>query len=191
LLGVILTMTMVMMSALTVSRERERGTFEGLGILGTRPAELWAGKLLPYLAFGIVQAVLILIVARAAFDIPIQGSVLVILLATMLFAGANLALGFLFSCLARQQMQAMQMSFFFFLPSSLLSGFMFPFIAMPHWARWIGELLPLTHFLRIVRGIALKDVGLAFVLNESLPIALFAIVASVAALLAMHRRMRD
>ena len=191
LLGVILTMTMVMMSALTVSRERERGTFEGLGILGTRPSELWAGKLLPYLAFGIVQSLLILVVARAAFDIPIQGSALVILIATMLFAGANLALGFLFSCLARQQMQAMQMSFFFFLPSSLLSGFMFPFIAMPHWARWIGELLPLTHFLRIVRGIALKDVGLAFVISESLPIALFAAVASVAALLAMHRRMRD
>ena len=191
LLGVILTMTMVMMSALTISRERERGTFEGLGILGTRPTELWAGKLLPYLVFGIVQSVLILIVARAAFAIPVQGSLLVILMATMLFAAANLALGFLFSCLARQQMQAMQMSFFFFLPSSLLSGFMFPFIAMPQWARWIGELLPLTHFLRIVRGIALKDVGLAFVMSESLPIALFAVVASGAALLAMQRRMRE
>lgn len=191
LLGVILTMTMIMMSALTVSRERERGTFEGLSIVGTRPTELWAGKLLPYLAFGIGQAVLILIVARAAFDIPIRGSMVVILIATLLFAAANLALGFLFSCLARQQMQAMQMSFFFFLPSSLLSGFMFPFIAMPHWARWIGELLPLTHFLRIVRGIALKDVGLHFVMSESLPIALFAGAASMAALFAMQRRMRD
>ncbi len=190
LLGVILTMTMVMMSALTVSRERERGTFEGLAILGIRPAELWAGKLLPYLLFGMLQAVLILIVARAAFDIQIQGSVPAILIATMLFACANLALGFLFSCLARQQMQAMQMSFFFFLPSSLLSGFMFPFVAMPHWARWIGELLPLTHFLRIVRGITLKDVDGGFVIAESLPILLFAVAASIAALIAMNRRMR-
>ena len=190
LLGVILTMTMVMMSALTVSRERERGTFEGLAFLGIRPAELWAGKLLPYLLFGFVQGVLVLVVAGVAFDIQIRGSIMVVLIATVFFACANLALGFLFSCLAKLQMQAMQMSFFFFLPSSLLSGFMFPFVAMPHWARSIGELLPLTHFLRIVRGVTLKDVNIGFVIAESLPILLFALLVSGAALFAMNRRMR-
>jgi ABC-2 type transport system permease protein len=191
LLGVILTMTMVMMSALTVARERERGTYEGLRHLGTRPVEMWAGKLLPYLAFGLVQAALILLVARWGFGIHVLGSLWFILVATMAFACANLVLGFLFSILASQQMQAMQMSFFFFLPSSLLSGFMFPFVAMPAWARAIGEILPLTHYLRIVRGVTLKDVSPGFIGGELLPIIAFAAAASVAALLAARRGLRE
>jgi ABC-2 type transport system permease protein len=183
LLGVILTMTLVMMSALTVARERERGTLEALQLFGVRSVELWAGKLAPYLIFGLLQGGLILIVAYTAFDIQVRSGLLLLLTATVGFACANLALGFLFSCLARQQMQAMQMTFFFFLPSSLLSGFMFPFIAMPDWARTIGAALPLTHFLRIVRGLTLRGVDFAYVAHEIVPILCFAVLVSAVALL--------
>jgi ABC-2 type transport system permease protein len=169
LLGVVLTMSLGMLSALTVARERERGTLDGL--LGTpvRPLELWVGKLAPYVLFGVLQAALIAALGVLGFDIHARGSITLLALATLIFAAANLALGFVFSCLARQQMQAMQMTFFFFLPSSLLSGFMFPFRAMPRWAQLLAETLPLTHFLRIVRGIVLRGVDTAFVLRNPCP----------------------
>ncbi len=187
LLGVILTMSLVMMSALTIARERERGTLEGLLAMPVRPFELWAGKLAPYVLIGIVQAAFVLLVARFGFDIRPVGSVTLLFCATLLFAVSNLALGFLFSCLAQQQTQAMQMTFFFFLPSSLLSGFMFPFSAMPRWAQVSAEFLPLTHYLRIVRGLVLRGVDTAFVQAELVPIMLFAVVMTALSLLAWRR----
>jgi len=191
LVGLILTMTLVMMSALTLARERERGSLESLLALRVRPFELCIGKLAPYLLLGLLQGGLILAVARLAFDIPLRGSLVLIAAATGVFAGANLALGFLFSTLARVQMQAMQMTFFFFLPSSLLSGFMFPFGAMPAWAQLLGEMLPLTHFLRIIRGVTLRNVEGGYVVGELVPIAVFAMVAGFAALVSCRRRLRE
>jgi ABC-2 type transport system permease protein len=188
LLGVILTMSLVMMSALSIARERERGTLEGLLTMPVRRAEIWVGKLAPYLVLAVVQAAFVLLVAYAGFDIRPVGSITLIFFATLLFAAANLALGFLFSCVARQQMQAMQMTFFFFLPSSLLSGFMFPFSAMPAWARALAEILPLTHYLRIVRGLVLRGVDTGFVLAELMPIAVFGICAATASLLGWRRQ---
>ncbi len=187
LIGVILTMSLVMMSALTIARERERGTLDGLLTTPVRPLELWVGKLAPYVLLGIVQAALVLLIARFAFHIYPAGSILLLGIGTLVFAIANLALGFLFSCVARQQMQAMQMTFFFFLPSSLLSGFMFPFSAMPRWAQWLAEALPLTHYLRIVRGILLRGVDAVFVFNELVPIGIFAACATAASLLVWRR----
>jgi ABC-2 type transport system permease protein len=159
--------------------------------LRVRPFELCIGKLAPYLLLGFLQGGLILAVARLAFDIPLRGSLVLIAAATGVFAGANLALGFLFSTLARVQMQAMQMTFFFFLPSSLLSGFMFPFGAMPAWAQLLGEMLPLTHFLRIIRGVTLRNVEGGYVVGELVPIAVFAMVAGFAALVSCRRRLRE
>ena len=187
LIGVILTMSLVMMSALTISRERERGTLDGLLSTPVRPLELWVGKLAPYLLLGVLQASLVLVVARFVFYIYPAGSILLLGFGTLVFAAANLALGFLFSCVARQQMQAMQMTFFFFLPSSLLSGFMFPFSAMPRWAQRLAEILPLTHYLRVVRGILLRGVDTTFVLQELFPIGLFAACAIAASLLLWRR----
>ena len=190
LLGMILTMTLVMMSALTVARERERGTLEGLVMLGVRPLELAVGKLAPYFLLGVMQGLAVLMVAWLAFDVTLTGSAILLAAASTVFYVANLALGFLFSNLAQAQMPAMQMTFFFFLPSSLLSGFMFPFIAMPAWAQRIGELLPLTHFLRVVRGLVLRDVDPAYVMGELLPIAAFAILTLAAALWRCGRKLR-
>ena len=187
LIGVILTMSVVMMSALSVARERERGTLEGLLAAQVTPGELWMGKFAPYVLLGLVQAAFVLAVARFLFHIVPVGSVLLLGLGTLMFAIANVALGFLFSCIARVQMQAMQMTFFFFLPSSLLSGFMFPFDAMPRWAQLLAETLPLTHYLRIARGLVLRGVDTPFVLAELLPIALFAACVSIAALLVARR----
>ena len=190
LLGLILTMTLVMMSALSVARERERGTFEGLLALQVRPLELCIGKLAPYGVLGLVQGGLVLAVAKLAFGVSIHGSWLLLAAAGALFAFANLTLGFLFSNVAAAQMPAMQMTFFFFLPSSLLSGFMFPFTAMPAWAQSVGQLLPLTHFLRIARGLLLRGVDTSYVLRELLPIAAFATVVGSAALWACLRSTR-
>jgi ABC-2 type transport system permease protein len=187
LIGVILTMSLVMMSALTISRERERGTLDGLLSTPVRPLELWVGKLAPYMLLGVIQTSLVLVVARFAFYIYPAGSILLLGAGTLVFAAANLALGFLFSCVARQQMQAMQMTFFFFLPSSLLSGFMFPFSAMPRWAQRLAEMLPLTHYLRVVRGILLRGVDTTFVLQELIPIGIFAVCATGASLLIWRR----
>lgn len=156
LMGVVLTMTMVMITALAVTRERERGTMESLLATPVRPLEVMLGKITPYIIVGYVQQCLIIGAAMYLFNVPNEGSTILLLLCTLPFIFANLALGLMFSTLATNQLQAMQMSFFFFLPSILLSGFMFPFYGMPDWAQFIGSALPLTHFLRITRGIMLK-----------------------------------
>jgi ABC-2 type transport system permease protein len=177
LMGVVLTMTMVMITGLAITRERERGTMETLLSMPTRPVEVLIGKILPYIVVGYVQVVLILVAARVLFDVPMVGNLGLLLVVALVFIAANLAMGLTFSTLAKNQLQAMQMAFFFFLPSLMLSGFMFPFRGMPVWAQTLGEVFPLTHFLRIVRGILLKGNGLAEVAPEVWPIALFALAA--------------
>jgi len=177
LMGVVLTMTMVMITGLAMTRERESGTMETLLSMPTRPFEVLIGKIIPYILIGYVQVGLILIAARYLFHVPMVGDLGLLLAVVLVFIAANLAVGITFSTVAQNQRQAIQMSFFFFLPSLLLSGFMFPFRGMPHWAQIIGELLPLTHFLRIVRGILLKGNGLEEVAPQLWQIALFAAIA--------------
>jgi ABC-2 type transport system permease protein len=183
LIGVILTMTMVMMTSLAMTRERARGTMENLLATPVRPIEVMTGKIIPYIIVGYVQVTIILAAAKLLFAVPVVGSVVLLSGVLVLFMAANLAVGFTFSTLAKNQMQAMQMTFFFFLPSMLLSGFMFPFRGMPEWAQWLGEILPLTHFLRVVRGILLKGNGTAEIAPELWPIALFLLVAAAIALM--------
>jgi ABC-2 type transport system permease protein len=166
LIGVILTMTMVMLTAMAIARERERGTLEQLIVSPVRRVELVLGKILPYTVIGYVQMTLILLAGRLVFDVPLVGSLRLLYALAFLFIAANLALGLFFSTLAKTQQQAMQMSFFFLLPNILLSGFMFPFESMPRPAQLISQALPLTHFLRIVRGITLKGAGFADVSQE-------------------------
>jgi ABC-2 type transport system permease protein len=177
LMGVVLTMTMVMITGLAITRERERGTMENLLSMPTRPFEVMVGKIIPYILVGYVQVGLILLAARLLFDVPMLGNVGLLLLVAFVFITANLAMGITFSTLAENQLQAVQLSFFFFLPSLLLSGFMFPFRGMPPWAQTMGELLPLTHFLRVVRGILLKGNELPDVAVQIGQIALFAVLA--------------
>ena len=176
LMGVMLTMTMIIITALAITRERERGTMENLLSTPAHPGEVILGKIVPYITVGYVQIFLILLAAKFLFDVPIVGSVLLLLVLAFLFIVANLTVGITFSTIAKNQLQAVQMAFFFFLPSLLLSGYMFPFRGMPGWAQDIGEVLPLTHFLRVVRGILLKGNGLADVAPDLWPIALFFIV---------------
>ena len=176
LMGVVLTMTMVVITSLAITRERERGTMENLLSTPARPTEVIIGKLIPYIVVGYIQTFLILIAARFLFRVPILGNVGLLLAWMLLFIAANLAVGITFSTVARNQLQAVQLSFFFFLPSILLSGFMFPFRGMPVWAQYLGEILPLTHFLRLVRGILLKGSGLAETWPHAWPIALFVVV---------------
>jgi ABC-2 type transport system permease protein len=190
LIGTILTMTMVMLTGLAMTRERERGTMENLLATPVRPIEVMLGKILPYIVIGYVQLAVILAAAALLFEVPMQGSVVLLLAMIGLFMLANLAVGFTFSTLARNQLQAMQMTFFFFLPSMLLSGFMFPFRGMPGWAQTLGEVLPLTHFLRIVRGIALKGSDAAQVMPEVWPLLAFLLAAGALAL-ARYRRTLD
>jgi ABC-2 type transport system permease protein len=173
LMGVILTMTMVLMTGLAITRETERGTMENLLATPATALEVMTGKIVPYVLIGLIQVTLILLLARLLFGVPILGSLVTLYVAVLLFIAANLTLGLTFSSLARNQLQAMQMTFFFFLPSILLSGFMFPFRGMPGWAQAIGEVLPITHFLRIVRGVLLKGNGLAEIGAEAWPILLF------------------
>ena len=182
LIGVILTMTMVMMTSLAVTREVERGTMENLLATPARPLEVMVGKIVPYIAIGYVQVGVILVAARLLFEVPMVGSLALLSLVLVLFIAANLAVGFTFSTLAANQLQAMQLTFFFFLPSILLSGFMFPFRAMPRWAQMIGEVMPLTHFLRAVRGILLKGNGAGDIVQHLWPIALFMIGAGLIAM---------
>ena len=182
LIGVVLTMTMVMMTSLAVTREYERGTMENLLATPVRPIEVMVGKIVPYIIVGYVQVTVILGAAKLLFAVPMLGSLALLSLALILFIAANLAIGYTFSTLAKSQMQAMQMTFFFFLPSMLLSGFMFPFRGMPQWAQWLGEVLPLTHFLRVVRGILLKGNGGVEIFPNIWPIALFLLIAGVIAL---------
>ncbi|WP_395747250.1 ABC transporter permease [Prosthecobacter sp.] len=177
LMGVVLTMTMVMITALAITRERERGTMENLLSMPTRPFEVLLGKIIPYIFVGYIQITLILLAAHFLFHVPMMGSLGPLFLAAFVFIAANLAVGITFSTLAQNQLQAVQGSFFFFLPSLLLSGFMFPFRGMPQWAQYLGEVLPLTHFLRIVRGVLLKGNTLMDISLQLWQIALFALVA--------------
>ncbi len=180
LMGVVLTMTLVIITALAITRERERGTMENLLSTPVRPLEVMLGKIVPYIVVGYLQMAFILAAARFLFQVPLSGSILLLFAVSLLFIAANLGVGLTFSTLARNQLQAMQMSFFFFLPSILLSGFMFPFRGMPVWAQYLGSVLPLTHYLRLVRGILLKGNGLAEILPHLWPMALFlAVVLSV------------
>lgn len=173
LLGVILTMTMVLMTGLAMTRERERGTFENLLATPATPVEVMTGKIVPYILIGLIQVTLILLAARFIFDVPMHGNLLLLYAVVLLFICANLTLGITFSSIARNQLQAMQMTFFFFLPSMLLSGFMFPFRGMPEWAQVVGNVLPLTHFLVLVRGILLKGNGIDMVWSSVWPILAF------------------
>jgi ABC-2 type transport system permease protein len=181
-MGVVLTMTMIMMTSIAMTRERERGTMENLLATPARPLEVMLGKIVPYIVVGYMQVVVILTAARFLFGVPMLGSLTLLSTILVLFIAANLAIGFTFSTLARSQMQAMQMTMFFFLPSLLLSGFMFPYRGMPRWAQALGEAFPLTHFLRIVRGIMLKGSGLAEVAPSIWPLALILVLVSAAAL---------
>jgi len=182
LVGTILTMTMVMLTSLAMTRERERGTMENLLATPVRPSEVMVGKILPYVVMGYIQLGVILGAAFVLFEVPMVGSMALLLAMIGVFIVANLGVGFTFSTVARNQLQAMQMTFFFFLPSMLLSGFMFPFRAMPEWAQRIGEILPLTHFLRIVRGILLKGNSFMQLWPELWPMLLFLLVAGTVAL---------
>jgi ABC-2 type transport system permease protein len=182
LIGTILTMTMVMLTSLAMTRERERGTMENLLATPVRPAEVMVGKILPYVVIGYIQLTVIISAAFALFEVPMVGSLPLLLGLIGIFIMANLAVGFTFSTIAKNQLQAMQMTFFFFLPSILLSGFMFPFRAMPEWAQAIGEVLPLTHFLRIVRGILLKGNSVSQLTQELWPMLAFLFVAGFIAL---------
>ena len=173
LMGVILTMTMIMMTALAVTREVERGTMENLLATPVRPLEVMLGKILPYVLIGFVQVAVILIAARLLFDVPFVGPAGWLFLGILVFIAANLSVGITISSVARNQTQAMQMTFFFFLPSMLLSGFMFPFRGMPEWAQRIGELLPLTHFIRLIRGIMLKGNSVIEMWPHLWPLLLF------------------
>ncbi|MBI5739796.1 MAG: ABC transporter permease [Nitrospirae bacterium] len=176
LMGVILTMTMVIITGLAITRERERGTMENLLSMPTRPVEVLIGKIIPYILVGYIQIGLVLAVAYFLFHVPMVGSPILLFAVALVFIIANLSMGITFSTVAKNQLQAMQMAFFFFLPSIMLSGFMFPFRGMPRWAQAIGEILPLTHFLRIVRGILLKGNGAEEVVLQLWQIALFAAV---------------
>jgi ABC-2 type transport system permease protein len=177
LMGVVLTMTMVLITGLAITRERETGTMENLLAMPTRPLEVMLGKIVPYILVGYIQIGLILLAAHFIFHVPMVGSVLLLLAVAFLFIVANLAMGITFSTVATNQRQAMQMGMFYFLPNIILSGFMFPFRGMPFWAQAIGETFPLTHFLRIVRGILLKGNRLPDLSQQLWPIALFAVIA--------------
>ncbi len=187
LLGVILTMTLVMITGIAMTREAERGTMENLLAMPARPLEVMIGKIAPYIGVGAVQTTIILLAARYLFDVPFAGALWLLLCGVVLFLVANLALGFTFSTIAKSQMQAMQLTFFFFLPSILLSGFMFPYRGMPAWAQVIGEALPLTHFLRIVRGVMLKGAGYADMQGAFLAIGLFILAVGTIAMLRYKR----
>src|SRR5680860_1350999 len=187
LLGVVLTMTMMMFTALAVTREIERGTMESLLAMPIKPVEIMIGKIAPFVLVGFVQMAIIISAAHFMFGVPILGSVPLLIALTTLFAAANLAVGYTFSTIAENQLQAVQLTFFFFLPNILLSGFMFPFRGMPHWAQWIGEILPLTHFMRIVRGIMLKGNGFAEMRIDVLALVIFLVAAMGLALLRFRR----
>jgi len=186
LMGVILTMTMVMMTGLAITRERERGTMENLLATPATPLEVMTGKIMPYIGIGLIQVTLVVSLAQLLFGVPMQGSYTVLYVSVLLFIAANLMLGLTLSAVAENQLQAMQMTFFYFLPSILLSGFMFPFRGMPEWAQYLGQILPLTHFLRIVRGVLLKGNGWSEIGPEAWPIAAFMVVVMLIGLRAFR-----
>ena len=176
LMGVILTMTMVMMTGLAMTRERERGTMENLLATPAQPIEVMTGKIVPYIFIGLIQSTIILLAARYLFFVPFVGSMTVLYVVALLFIAANLTIGITLSSLAQNQLQAMQLTFFYFLPTMLLSGFMFPFRGMPGWAQAIGEVLPATHFLRVVRGILLKGNGWVELWPNIWPLIAFTVI---------------
>lgn len=187
LLGVILTMTSVMFTSMAMTRESERGNLENILAMPSRPHEMMIGKIAPYVLVGAVQTLIILLAARFLFTVPFAGAFSLLLAGVLVFILANLCLGFTFSTMAKTQMQAMQLAFFFFLPSIMLSGFMFPFRGMPFWAQVLGEALPLTHFLRIVRGIMLKDAAWPDLQQEFAALGMFILVIGALAILRYRR----
>ena len=190
LMGVILTMTLVMMTGLAITRERERGTMENLLATPVLPVEVMTGKIVPYVIIGLIQASIILVATRFVFHVPFVGSAIAIYLSALLFIAANLTVGITLSSLARNQLQAMQLTVFYFLPNILLSGFMFPFSGMPAWAQFIGNLLPLTYFNRLIRGIVLKGNGWEDLWPSVWPMALFTVIVMGIAL-RFYRRTLD
>jgi ABC-2 type transport system permease protein len=190
LMGVILTMTMVMMTGLAMTRERERGTMENLLATPAQPLEVMTGKIVPYIFIGLIQSTLILLAARYLFFVPFVGSLTVLYVVALLFIAANLTVGITLSSLAQNQLQAMQLTFFYFLPTMLLSGFMFPFQGMPGWARAIGEVMPATHFMRLVRGILLKGNAWADLWPNIWPLIVFTVVVMAFAVI-FYRKTLD
>ena len=189
LMGIILTLTMMMFTAVAIVRERERGNLELLINTPVNSAELMVGKVLPYIVIGMIQLALILFVGDALFDVPMRGSVLDLYLAAAAFIAANLALGLFISTAAATQFQAMQMTFFVLMPSILLSGFVFPFDGMPVVAQYLGEILPTTHFIRLTRGIMLRDAALAEMFPELIALGVFTMIAMTAAALRFTKRL--
>jgi ABC-2 type transport system permease protein len=187
LLGVILQMTMVMMTSMALTREIERGTMENLLAMPASPFEIMLGKILPYLAVGGVQVAVVLVAAKLVFNVPFAGSPILLLGAVLAFVLSLVLLGYTISTMANSQMQAMQLTFFFFLPSLLLSGFMFPFRGMPDWAQWLGELFPLTHFLRIIRAVMLKGADWPDISWEVWMLIVFIVVYAGLALMRFRR----
>jgi ABC-2 type transport system permease protein len=190
LMGVVLTLTMVMMTGLAITRERERGTMENLLAMPATPLEVMSGKLIPYIGIGLIQASIILLAARYIFQIPFFGNAGAVYLSSLLFIAANLTVGITLSSLAQNQLQAVQLAIFYFLPNILLSGFMFPFKGMPVWAQAIGNLLPLTWFNRLIRGILLKGNGWADSWPSVWPMMIFTLTLMFVAV-ATYRRTLD
>lgn len=188
LAGVVVMISMLMLGALTLVRERERGSWETLLATPVDAIDALVGKLSPYVVIGTVQAAVVVYLARLLFDLPLNGNIAELLLAVPLYASAYLILGFAFSAVAESQLQAIQGAIFFYLPSMLLSGFIFPFEGMPKWARAVGEVLPLTHFVRVTRCVFFRGQCQSVVLSEMMPVAVFALIASAGALLAYRRR---
>jgi ABC-2 type transport system permease protein len=189
LVGVVVMISMLMLGALTLVREREQGSWETLLATPVDALDAMVGKLSPYIIIGTIQAGSVLLIARLLFDLPLRGDIIALLLAAPLYSAAHLILGFGFSALADNQLQAIQAAVLFYLPSMLLSGFMFPFQGMPAWARAIGDMLPLTHFVRAARCVLLKGEGASVVANAMIPVALFALASTALALLAYRRRL--
>jgi ABC-2 type transport system permease protein len=187
LMGVILTLTMVMMTGLAMTRERERGTMENLLAMPSTPIEVMTGKLIPYIGIGLIQSTIILLAARFVFHVPFFGNIGAVYLVALLFVAANLTVGITFSSLAGNQLQAVQLAVFYFLPNILLSGFMFPFQGMPKWAQVIGNLLPLTYFNRLIRGILLKGNGWADSWPSVWPLIIFTMVLMTVAVKTYRR----
>ena len=190
LMGVILTMTMVMMTGLGITRERERGTMENLLATPVLPLEVTTGKIIPYVAIGLLQVSIVVLAAHFVFKVPVLGSAVILYLAALLFIAASLSVGIMLSSFAQNQLQGMQLTFFWFLPNILLSGFMIPFAGMPHWAQWIGSALPLTYFNRVVRGVLLKGAAWPDVWPNMWPMLVFMLVVMTIAV-RVYRRTLD
>lgn len=187
LLGTILTMTLLIFTALAVTREVERGTMENLLSMPITPLEIMFGKIAPYVIIGLIQALIIIGAGLFVFGVPVLGDPLSLVVVTLLFVVANLSIGYTFSTVASNQLQAVQMAMMFFLPNILLSGFMFPFAGMPHWAQWIGEALPLTHYIRVVRAIMLKGANLGDLTHDTLALCFLTLVAMLIAVRRFRR----